>query len=144
MLVGDPPAVNPQVPGYGAFAGQFGRAPDRTGATVSTQLLRAGETGETRHNIPGVFWDYLHQQWPIWTGARYETGPVVDWLFAFGYPVSEPYWVRASVAGAEQWVLVQAFERRVLTWTPANPSAYRVEMGNVGQHYHRWRYGWSW
>jgi hypothetical protein len=36
---------------------------------------------------------------------------------------------------------VQLFERRVLTYTPTNPAAYQVEFGNIGQHYHRWRYG---
>jgi hypothetical protein len=58
--------------------------------------------------------------------------------------MSEPFWMRARVGGEETWVLVQAFERRVLTYTPTNPIAYQVEMGNVGQHYHAWRYGWSW
>ena len=37
--------------------------------------------------------------------------------------------------------LIQAFERRVLTYTPANPAAFQVEMGNVGRHYYLWRYG---
>ncbi len=37
-------------------------------------------------------------------------------------------------------VLIQAFERRVLTYTPDNLAEYRVEMGNVGQQYYRWRY----
>jgi len=37
-------------------------------------------------------------------------------------------------------VLVQVFERRVLTYTPANPSGWQVEAGNVGQHYYTWRY----
>jgi hypothetical protein len=36
-------------------------------------------------------------------------------------------------------VLVQVFERRVLTFTPSNPVAFQVEMGNVGQHYREWR-----
>jgi hypothetical protein len=44
------------------------------------------------------------------------------------------------VAGKEQAVLVQLFERRSLTYTPANTPANRVEMGNVGQHYFAWRY----
>ncbi|MHB8646615.1 MAG: fibronectin type III domain-containing protein, partial [Thermomicrobiales bacterium] len=38
------------------------------------------------------------------------------------------------------WVLVQPFERRVLSYTPANPSGFQVEMGNIGQHYFTWRY----
>jgi hypothetical protein len=40
-------------------------------------------------------------------------------------------------------VLVQLFERRILTYTPGNPRGFEVEMGNVGQHYHRWRYGFA-
>ena len=65
----------------------------------------------------------------------------MDWLFAMGYPISEPYWVRCRVAGEEHDILVQLFERRVLTYTPANPPGWQVEMGNVGLHYYRWRYG---
>ena len=37
-------------------------------------------------------------------------------------------------------MLIQAFERRVLTYTPSNPPAFQVEMGNIGQHYYDWRY----
>jgi hypothetical protein len=45
------------------------------------------------------------------------------------------------VGGKELPILFQVFERRVLTYNPANPPAFRVEMGNVGQHYQLWRYG---
>ena len=45
------------------------------------------------------------------------------------------------VGGVEKDVLFQAFERRLLTFTPANDPAYQVEMGNVGLHYVQWRYG---
>jgi hypothetical protein len=38
-------------------------------------------------------------------------------------------------------VLVQLFERRALTYNPANPAVTQVEMGNVGRHYFNWRYG---
>jgi hypothetical protein len=38
-------------------------------------------------------------------------------------------------------VLFQAFERRILTYTPCNEAAFQVEMGNVGLHYYDWRYG---
>ncbi len=44
------------------------------------------------------------------------------------------------MAGVERPVLFQVFERRVLTYNPANEPAFRVEMGNVGQHYYQWRY----
>jgi len=46
-----------------------------------------------------------------------------------------------QVAGTPQRILIQAFERRVLTYNPANPAPFQVEFGNVGQQYYRWRYG---
>ncbi len=57
-----------------------------------------------------------------------------------GYPISDPVWVNVKLQGVDQWVLVQPFERRVLTYTPSNPTAWQVEMGNIGLHYFRWRY----
>jgi LPXTG-site transpeptidase (sortase) family protein len=38
-------------------------------------------------------------------------------------------------------VLIQAFERRVLTYAPDQPAGWKVQMGNIGQHYFEWRYG---
>ena len=57
----------------------------------------------------------------------------------FGYAVTEPFWVSTKVAGAQRTVLVQLFQRRVLTYNPAL-SGLKVEMGNLGQHYYKWRY----
>ena len=57
-----------------------------------------------------------------------------------GFPIAEPYWTRAVVKGVERDVLVQLYQRRVLTYTPGNPPGFEVEMGNVGQHYYQWRY----
>ena len=45
------------------------------------------------------------------------------------------------VGGKLQPVMVQLFERRVLTYTASNPTGFQVEMGNIGQHYYQWRYG---
>ena len=38
-------------------------------------------------------------------------------------------------------MLIQLFQRRALTYTPSNSAAFQVEMGNIGQHYYVWRYG---
>lgn len=81
----------------------------------------------TGHNIPQVFRDFMQRQ-PI------------DALFAFGRPITEPAWVRTEIGGRAQWVLVQLFERRVLTYTPRNAPDWQAEMGNVGLHYFQWRY----
>lgn len=148
-VAGDPDPANP-APTYRAFGGVVSldrRAPERVGQDVTATIDAAGNVGddsalrrpETRianydsnlgHNVPEVFW-------------RYMNAIPDDWVFAFGYPISEPYWIRARVGGVEKPVLVQLFERRVLTYTPGNPRGFEVEMGNVGQHYHRWRYGYA-
>jgi len=140
-------------PTYASFAKLLGRVDNRVGQTAAMALRRDGSTAaaaarpearlayyvpETGHNIPQVFWDFLQARGPVGDGAREET--LVDWVFAMGYPISEPYWTRVKVGGAERDVLVQAFQRRVLTFTPSNPSGWQVEMGNVGRHYYVWRY----
>ena len=148
-VAGDPVPENP-APAYRVFEphtslNEDRRAAARVRADVTATIDSRGQLGddpsrarpETRiavydaklgHNIPAVFWQFLQAQ-------------PDDWLFAFGYPISEPYWTTARVGGADRAVLVQLFERRVLTYTPGNPRGFEVEMGNVGQHYHQWRYG---
>ncbi|HEX6288466.1 MAG TPA: serine hydrolase [Herpetosiphonaceae bacterium] len=78
------------------------------------------------HNIPDVFTTAL---------------PSDQLLYIAGRPLTEPYWATVMVNRVPQDVLVQAFERRVLTYTPANPEGWRVEWGNVGRQYAQWRYG---
>lgn len=83
----------------------------------------------TGHNVPKVFDDFRNSL------------PGVRAIDAFGLPITDAYWVTTKVAGKDSDVLVQIFERRVITYTPSNPAAFQVEMGNVGQHYFQWRYG---
>ncbi len=96
---------------------------------------------ETGHNVPSVFWDFLNSTGTIFMNGNYEQGKLVDpTFFATGFPITEAYWTKVKVAGIEKDVLVQAFERRVLTYTPSNPAGWQVEMGNVGRDYYYWRY----
>jgi len=115
---------------------------------------------ETQHNIPTVFWDFLNQQGQVVrtpvtmtvAGTVTETiaampNPqvvtetlITPWFFASGLPISEAYWTRAPINGQMRDVLVQAYERRTLTYVPTNPAGFQVEMGNIGQHYFDWRY----
>jgi hypothetical protein len=133
------------------------RAPNRTGQTVREGLGRDGNVGAvdnlsglasyvmyeptTGHNIPGVFWSFMNQKGVTYhSGTGYmENDTVVDWLFAMGYPITEPYWIRINIGGQDRWVLMQAFQRRVLTYSPYNPAGWQVEMGNVGRAYFDWR-----
>ena len=63
-----------------------------------------------------------------------------DWAYTMGYPITEAYWTQMRVGGKDYPVLIQAYQRRVMTYTPAFPAEWRVQQGNVGQHYFEWRY----
>jgi hypothetical protein len=101
---------------------------------------------ETNHYIASPFWTFLNSSGPIIVDVNtpdqaQRNGRIFEPLFsATGYPITEPYWTKTVVGGVEKDVLVQLFERRVLTFTPANPAAFQVEMGNVGLQYYQWRY----
>ena len=95
----------------------------------------------TGHNIPDVFWSFMNQRGTVYENGRYSEGPVFNWLYAMGYPLTEPYWVTIEIQGKKLPVMMQAFQRRILTYNPANAAEWRVEMGNVGLQYHTWRYG---
>jgi hypothetical protein len=159
-VAGDWAESNAACPTYASFGGLIGwPAGSRVGQKATATLAKDGAVGDdpgkggyggttlayyeaaTGHNIPQVMWDFMNRSGLIYVNGSYQNAKIVDWLFAFGYPISEPYWVRCKVAGVEKDILVQLFERRVLTYTPANPAGWQVEMGNVGMHYYRWRYG---
>lgn len=116
-----------------------------TRSSADMELYRADPASqiarlESGFAIPRAFWDFMNQQGTVNSNGRLEEQVVSDWRFSIGLPVTEAYWATVKVGGAAKDVLFQAFERRVLTYTPANPAPYRVEMGNVGQHYVQWRY----
>ncbi len=119
-------------------AGQVGNDP--TKATVAGAKIVYFEPA-TKHNIPDVFWQFLNA-----TGPISETGQIVNkrlidpWFYASGFPISDPYWSRVKIKGEMQDVMIQAYERRVLTYVPNNPPGFLVEMGNIGLHYYDWRY----
>ncbi len=107
-----------------------------TGVTVKA----AAYSNETGHNIPDLFWSYLNSQGPLYQNGAYTNSTLFNWVSAFGYPVTEPYWTSIKVAGKDRMVLFQAFQRRILTYSPDNPDGWKVEMGNVGAQYYSWRY----
>ncbi|MEI6046350.1 MAG: PQQ-binding-like beta-propeller repeat protein [Chloroflexota bacterium] len=141
----------------GTFSGNENGKPSALGSPINTQIDKAGNLSTlnpveprlisgydnvTQHNIADVFVDYSNQQGQVWSGNTYTQAPLFfgNATYVMGRPVTEPYWTRAVVSGVEKDVMVQLFERRVLTYTPSNPVGFKVEMGNVGQHYFKWRY----
>ncbi len=162
------PVAGDQLPGnkaptYASLAGvaslkNDNRAPDRTGQYVREGLGGAGNVGMVNdtlstltryavyeptlgHNIPDVFWTFMNQKGITYHDSGYVYDDmVVDWHFAMGYPITEPYWIQIGVDGGQRWVLMQAFQRRTLTYSPYNPDPWKVEMANVGRAYYDWRY----
>ncbi len=135
------------------------RVTDRTGGAVTAVINRTGVVHteanraldatklahyepKTGHNIPGVFWLFLNAGGPLRVDGATTNAPLSDpWNFATGLPISEPYWATVKIAGKPSDVLIQAFERRVLTYVPAGAPPWRVQMGNIGAHYYQYRYG---
>src|SRR5207253_6949874 len=96
----------------------------------------------TGHNVPQVFATFLNGSAMVRSGMADATKPLLDpWVFAMGLPISDAYWANVKIEGKQQDVLIQAFERRVLTYAPGLPKGWQVQMGNIGQHYSEWRYG---
>lgn len=104
----------------------------------SNTVLVQGDNG---HGIARAFANFMNQEGVVYQGGQLVRAQIYSPpVFVFGLPVTKPYWVNAKVGGNDMPILFQVFERRVLTYNPANPLAFRVEMGNVGLHYYQWRY----
>ncbi len=118
--------------------GEVERRPELAAAYPGTRIVYYD--GVLSHNIPEVFWNFLQQVGLVEINGTQRQDLLMDWLYMMGHPASEPYWVTTDVNGQEQNLLVQVYERRVLTYNPNNPPAWQVEFSNVGQHYYTWRY----
>jgi Tol biopolymer transport system component len=133
--------------------------PNRVGQFATATINRAGQVGDdpqkantpgtkisffegaTKHNIPDIFWQFLNASGPISQTGQIVNARLIDpWFYASGFPISDPYWSRVKIRGEVQDVMIQAFERRVLTYVPTNVPGFQVEMGNIGLHYYDWRY----
>jgi hypothetical protein len=146
---------DPSSPTYASLQGVLDAPAADVGSEITATFDREGNVGDggpggvaaahyvdaTDHTVADVFWDYLNSTGRIWDGQGFTEGRLFQpTFFATGFPITEAYWATVRVAGEERDVLMQCFERRCLTYTPDNPEGWQVEMGNVGRHYHAWRY----
>jgi len=133
--------------------------PNRVGQFATGTINKEGQVGDdptkasvpgtkiayfepsTKHNIPEMFWGFLNASGPISQSGQIVNARLIDpWFYASGFPISDAYWTRVKIAGVMQPVMIQAYERRVLTYVPTNVPGFQVEMGNIGLHYYDWRY----
>jgi len=121
LLAGTPAAIKAPVTRLLDSTGKLGAT---TVGGSDPQAITVAYDAATQHNVPTAF-------------ATYRDAASVA---AIGLAIAEPFWTNVKVGGKATDVLVQAFERRVLTYTPGNADPYKVEMGNIGQHYYQWRY----
>jgi len=153
-------------PVYASFAGALGASPTPAGQALVARLDRAGRItddpalaaygvtsrgvlpgtppdapGFNQHAIADVFLDFIGQTGPVFAGDGNATAALyVPIQAVFGFPITEAYWATVTADNAQRTVLIQCFERRCLTYTPANEPAFRVELANTGLQYYNWRY----
>jgi lipoprotein-anchoring transpeptidase ErfK/SrfK len=72
--------------------------------------------------VPSYFWRYINRA-DLFPGG---------WLHDIGLPMTDAFAVQALKAGAPRTIIMQAFERSVLTYDPLNPAEWQVERGNIG------------
>ena len=149
-----------QAPTYASFAKLMVESENKMGQRVVNRLERHGTVKTevqggvgpetvthyepaTGHNVPSVFKTFLDQQGPVWVGGKLQTARLSDpWFYTTGFPITEAYWARVKIAGRRDTdVLIQAYQRRVLTYVPSFAAEFQVQMGNIGLHYYDWRYG---
>jgi hypothetical protein len=154
-LVGD--SNDPTAPTYASFQRVMGtRFPDLTGEPVLDTLDKEGNVGlyagrryeethlaffftQTGHNIPLVFWEFLNNQAEHGDDESTLSTTGEPWQHEMGHPLTEPYWVHVSLDGAEHDLLVQVFQRRVLTYTPSKPLEEQIQVIDVSSY--QWHTG---
>jgi hypothetical protein len=72
--------------------------------------------------VPAYFWKYV---------TRADLFPS-GWLHDIGLPVSDAFRSTAIKDGKSRDIVVQAFERAVLTYDSRNPADWQVERANIG------------
>lgn len=157
-IAGDPVPVNPT---YATFSKLILAPAHGNGSVITATVDKTGNVGDeqsvsrygvkavsvgapTGHNVASVFWEFMNNSGLVFNAniGEYQENQklFINPFYATGYPITEAYWSEVVVAGTLKPVLTQAFERRVLTYTPDNPHGWQVEAGNVGLHYYQWRH----
>lgn len=152
---------DPSGPIYATFAALRAAAPRANGSVITERVDREGRVTDdlalaefdvtsaylvgaelTNHQVASPFWAFVSSSGIVYENDAFVTAPLfLNAFYATGFPITEAYWASVKVGNTYRDVLMQCFERRILTYTPTNPEGWQVETGNVGRHYYKWRYG---
>ncbi|MBI4320818.1 MAG: hypothetical protein HY675_20185 [Chloroflexi bacterium] len=81
---------------------------------------------DSGHKVPAMFWEYINRK-DLFPGG---------WLHAVGLPLTEALPATVTKAGlGRRWIMIQAFERAILSYDPRNSPEWQVELANVGSDY---------
>jgi len=72
--------------------------------------------------VPAYFWEHV---------TRADLFPS-GWLHDVGLPITDAFQGQAVKDGRSRAIVIQAFERAVLTYDPRNPADWQVERANIG------------
>ena len=146
-------------PTYASFAKVLNDPPIPAGNEIKQRINRDGSVNNsadargvtsvgvisgvtTNHSIASVFYQFLQGTGPVTDSTGNYTNATIytPTFYVTGLPITEAYWATVKAAGSSREVLIQCFERRCLTYTPSNPTAFQVELANTGLQYYAWRY----
>jgi hypothetical protein len=116
-----------RVPPPAGFTGNTATLPDGSVFVPFTADLSPAPG----HRVPSYFWEFINRP-ELFPGG---------WLHDIGLPITEP--MNASVSKGiiigiqitpvtNRPIVIQAFQRTILTYDPANPAGYLVERANTG------------
>jgi hypothetical protein len=74
------------------------------------------------YKVPDFFWRYINRT-DLFPGG---------WLHDVGLPMSEAFPATVVKNGETREIIMQAFERTVLSYDSENPPAWQIERGNIG------------
>lgn len=75
--------------------------------------------------VPVYFWDYINRA-DLFPGG---------WLHDVGLPISNSFATTAMKQGESRMIVMQPFERAVLTYDALNPEEWQVERANIGDDF---------
>lgn len=107
-----------------------GRQPAPAGFTHGTLLVEGGAfvpfdaqlNAAPGYVVPDYFWTYINRS-DLFPGG---------WMHDIGLPLTNAFNVETVKGGQLRPILMQAFERSVLTYDPLNPVEWQIERGNIG------------